>query len=171
MHRQGQAGRNTEQKAGRSDNSNTVGGTQQQRPDANRKGNIMSALRKIHIEETGYTIEAGRHGVPLTKLQLVTTRPAVETESHLKQIALFAAAPFIGLVYAVLFPFVGLGYLAVLAVRALVAWHAAKRVLKFAGKVALFIAAPFIGLAYIVALPFAGIVTLAWVGTKVLTAR
>jgi hypothetical protein len=131
----------------------------------------MSALRKIHLEETGYTVETGLPGLLPTKPYLVTTRPTVKTESHLKQIALFAVAPFIGLAYAVLFPFVGLGYLAVLAVRALAARHAAKRVLKFARNVALFIAAPFIGLAYIVALPFAGIVTLAWVGTKALTAK
>jgi len=131
----------------------------------------MSALRKIHLEETGYTVETGLHGVLPTKPYLVTTRPAVETESHLKKVALFAAAPFIGLVYAVLFPFIGLGYLAVLAVRALAARHAAKRVLKVAGNVALFVAAPFIGLAYIVALPFVGIVTLAWMGTKAVAAK
>jgi hypothetical protein len=131
----------------------------------------MSALRKIHLEETGYTVETGVEGVLPTKPHLVTTGPAVKTESHLKQIALFAAAPFIGLAYAVLFPFVGLGYLAVLAMRALAARHAAKRVLKVARNVALFVAAPFIGLAYIVALPFVGLVTLAWIGTKAITAK
>ena len=131
----------------------------------------MSALRKIHIEETGYTVETGLQGVLPTKPYLVTTRPAAKTENHLKQVALFAAAPFIGLLYAVLLPFVGLGYLAVMAVKALAARHAAKRVLAVARNVAMFVAAPFIGLAYIVALPFAGIAALAWVGTKALTAK
>lgn len=131
----------------------------------------MSALRKIHIEETGYTVETGLQGVLPTKPYLVTTRPAAKTESHLKKVALFAAAPFIGLLYALLLPFVGLGYLAVMAVKALAARHAAKRVLTVARNVALFVAAPFIGLAYIVALPFAGIAALAWVGTKALTAK
>ncbi len=40
-------------------------------------------------------------------------------ESKLKNIALFAAAPFIGLVYAVMLPFVGIGMVAWTAVQAL----------------------------------------------------
>ena len=133
----------------------------------------MSALRKIHLEETGYTIETGLPRVlpTATRPTLVTTRPAAKTESHLKQVALFAAAPFIGLAYAVLFPFVGLGYLAVLLVKALAARHAAKRVLTVARNVALFVAAPFIGLAYIVAMPFVGLGALAWIGTRALIAK
>jgi hypothetical protein len=145
--------------------SNTAGGNQTHRPDPNRKGNIMSALRKIHIEETGlYRVRPG-------KPYLVATRPAARTESHLKQVALFAAAPFIGLLYAVLFPFVGLGYLAVLAVKALAARYGTKTAVRVARNVALFVAAPFIGLAYIVALPFVGMAALAWVGTKAAIAK
>jgi hypothetical protein len=43
----------------------------------------------------------------------------IPAESKLKNIALFFAAPFIGLVYAVMLPFVGIGLLALTAVRAL----------------------------------------------------
>ena len=44
----------------------------------------------------------------------------VEKENNLKKIALFIAAPFIGLAYAVLLPFVGLGMLAGMGIKALV---------------------------------------------------
>jgi DNA-binding NtrC family response regulator len=43
----------------------------------------------------------------------------VATESKVKNIALFVAAPFIGLVYAVMLPFVGVGMLAWTAIQAL----------------------------------------------------
>jgi len=129
----------------------------------------MSALRQLHLEETGYTIET--RVAPATKPVLVTTRPAAATESHLKQVALFAVAPFIGLAYAILLPFVGLGYLVVQAARAIAARYAGTRTYKTLRHVGLIAAAPFIGLAYIVALPFAGFAALAWIGTKALTAR
>ena len=124
----------------------------------------MSALRKIHIEEAGLV-----RTLP-TKPTLVAARPAA-TESHLKQVALFAVAPFIGLVYAVLLPFVGLGYLATLAARAFAARYGAKPAVKFARRVAMFVAAPFIGLAFIVAMPFAGIGALAWIGARAAAAK
>ena len=45
--------------------------------------------------------------------------PLPAAESRLKNIALFLAAPFIGLIYAVLLPFVGMGMLVWAAARAL----------------------------------------------------
>jgi hypothetical protein len=131
----------------------------------------MRALRKIRIEETGYRPETGLAGVPPTKAPVIAIRPAAATAGHLKKVALFFAAPFIGLVYAVLFPFVGLGYLAVLAARAFAARYGKVPAVKAARTVALLIAAPFIGLAYIVAMPFFGAAALAWVGAKALTAK
>lgn len=100
------------------------------------------------------------------------TAEAVAPESRLKNIALFFAAPFIGLVYAVFLPFVGLGMLAWLAGQALVK----SGVLRRAGDVALTMAkiafAPFIGLAYVIVLPFAGLAALAWfAGRALLTKR
>src|SRR5659263_656348 len=69
-------------------------------------------------------------------------------ESKLKNIALFLAAPFIGLAYALLLPLVGLVMLAWVAGQALFALPATKKTLHHAKDVALFLAAPFIGLAY-----------------------
>jgi hypothetical protein len=131
----------------------------------------MSALRKIHTEVTGYAVETGLPRTLPAKPYLVTTLPAARGENHLQQVALFAAAPFIGLAYAVLFPFVGLGYLAVLAAKTLAARYPAARAWMLVRRIALIAAAPFIGLAYIVALPFAGIVALAWVGTTAFNAK
>ncbi|MFA7269284.1 MAG: response regulator [Sterolibacterium sp.] len=79
-----------------------------------------------------------------------------------KDIALFFAAPFIGLAYVVAMPFAAIGMLA---------WFSAKALVKKAPivkTIALFFAAPVIGLAYVVALPFVGIGMLAWLGTKAL---
>jgi CheY-like chemotaxis protein len=99
--------------------------------------------------------------------------PSVESAgigSVLKNIALFFAAPFIGLAYIAVFPFVGLGALAVLAVRAAAQYDAVKtagRVLKIIGMV---IAAPFVGLAYIVLFPVVGLALLAWMGGRTVVA-
>lgn len=84
----------------------------------------------------------------------------VEEESRLKNVALFLAAPFIGLVYVVLFPFVGLATLAWFGARALMQ--------KLPAGIAAGIAAPFVGLAFVVLLPFVGTAMLAWIGLQAL---
>lgn len=76
---------------------------------------------------------------------------------HLLNVALFVAAPVIGLVYAMALPFVGLVMLAMLAARAF-ASSPARAAVK---NVILFVAAPFIGLVYAVALPLVGIAMIA----------
>lgn len=81
------------------------------------------------------------------------------------------AAPFIGLIYAVSLPLVGVAMLAWVGARALADIPAAGKVFRFLKNVALFIAAPFVGLAYAVALPFVGIGMLAWVGVRALMDR
>jgi len=91
---------------------------------------------------------------------------AAATESALKNIVLFFAAPFIGLAYIVAFPFVGLGVLAMLAVRAAVKFDAVKTVGTVLKNVGMVVAAPFIGLAYIVFFPFMGLAVLAWLGGR-----
>lgn len=75
------------------------------------------------------------------------------TMTAAKDIALFMAAPIIGLAYAMFFPFVALG---------LLAWIGCKALAQL--KVARFVAAPFIGLAMIVLMPFVGLATLVWIG-------
>lgn len=102
--------------------------------------------------------------------------PAAEAQparrgGTLKNMALFLSAPFVGLVYAVLLPFVGLGMLLWFAGQALMKQPKAREAL-LAGKVALqLVAAPFVGLAYLIVLPFAALGMLAWMGAKAAFAR
>jgi type IV secretory pathway VirB2 component (pilin) len=93
-------------------------------------------------------------------------------ESTFKNVALFFAAPFIGLAYAVFLPFVGLGMAAWFGAKALASSPALRRAGTVAAGVGGFLLAPFIGLVYVVVLPFAGLVTLAWIaGRAVFGAR
>ncbi len=96
---------------------------------------------------------------------------AVQGASSFKNIALFLAAPFIGLAYAVLLPVVGIAMLAWIGGKALLQSPAAKQAPTYLKNVALLLAAPFIGLAYAVALPFVGIGLLVWTAVKPIAAR
>lgn len=92
----------------------------------------------------------------------------------LKNVALFFAAPFVGLAYILVFPIVGLGMLALMAIQA------QKKKSEEAAKVqpaaparpsllrsiALLLAAPFIGLAYIILGPIVGLGMLLWFGIQ-----
>ena len=99
----------------------------------------MTALRKIRIEEEP-VFAAPVARAPATKLYVVANNAPAETAkapeaegNALKNILLFFAAPFIGLVYIVAFPVVGLVALAVLAGRFAAKYEAVKttaRVLK-----------------------------------------
>ncbi len=91
-------------------------------------------------------------------------------QSNFKNIALFVAAPFIGLVYALLLPLVGLAMLGWIGAKAMLAQPATRKALKLLGNVAKVMATPFIGLAYAVMLPFVGTAMLVWVGIKALLA-
>ena len=89
-----------------------------------------------------------------------------------KDVALFFAAPFIGLAYILAFPIVGLGMLAWTAIQAQKkkAEAAAKLQPAAAAKPSawksfgLMLAAPFIGLAFFVIGPILGLCMLAWFG-------
>ena len=94
-------------------------------------------------------------------IPMPTQAATAAAATTLKNIALFLAAPFIGLVYAMALPFVGLVMLAVIGGKALVKAPAALQALVAAKEVALFLAAPFIGLVYAVTLPFVGIALIA----------
>ena len=89
-------------------------------------------------------------------------------EHQLLNVGLFLAAPFIGLLYAMALPFVGMGMIAWIGGKALLKTQAFPIMLKAIKNIGLFVAAPFIGLAYAVALPFLGLGMLAWVGGKAL---
>lgn len=133
----------------------------------------MTALRKILIEEEPLVTTAVARA-PTAKLYVVTAKAPAEAAvaapetagDRIKNIALFLAAPFIGLAYIVAMPLVGLGLLVVLAVRA-AAKFAAVRTLAVALKhVGMLLAAPMIGLAYIVFFPVVCLALLAWMGGR-----
>ena len=84
--------------------------------------------------------------------------------------ALFLSAPFIGLLYAVLLPFVGLGMLAWIGGKAALQQPKVREALEFSKFMLKLVGSPFIGLAYIIAYPFIGLATLAWTGAKALVA-
>lgn len=102
------------------------------------------------------------------------TTPPVTNEGlrFVKNVALFLAAPFIGLAYILAFPIVGLGMLVWTAIDAQKkkSAQAALRQPTAPAKagvfktIALLIAAPFIGLAYIIAAPVIGLGLLLWFG-------
>ena len=86
----------------------------------------------------------------------------------LKNIALFFAAPFIGLAYIVALPFVGLAVLAVLAGRAAApnSKRCRDRSRRAEDMSALAVAAPVLGLAYVIFFPVIGLAVLAWLGGR-----
>jgi CheY-like chemotaxis protein len=96
---------------------------------------------------------------------------AAGTESMLKNILLFFAAPFIGLAYIVAFPFVGLGILAVMAARSAAKNEAVKTVGVTLKNIAMVFAAPLFGLVYILLFPFLGLATLLWLAGRAVAAR
>lgn len=101
---------------------------------------------------------------PVVATETAAPEVAVTTkENQAKNIALFLAAPFIGLAYIIAAPFVGMAALAWFGAKALVA---KVRKSENAKRIVLGIAAPFIGLAFVIVLPFAGLGALAWIGTK-----
>lgn len=101
-----------------------------------------------------------------------TTRTAtIESPNGFRNVALFLVAPFIGLVYAVLLPFVGIATLLWTAGNALAATGALGRAAHGLKNVALLLAAPFIGLIYAVSFPFVGMAMLLWVAVEALAAK
>jgi CheY-like chemotaxis protein len=116
-------------------------------------GSASKALEQQHAAEVA----------PAAAEAMVATPVAVEKTSRAKNIALFLAAPFIGLAYIVAAPFVAFAALAWFGAKAL-----ATQINKFPGfkRIMLAASAPFIGLAFVIALPFAGIGVLTWFGIK-----
>lgn len=91
---------------------------------------------------------------------------AAKPQNAVKNIALFFAAPFIGLAYMIAFPVVGIGMLAWMGAKSMMKYPAGAKVAAKIKAVAPFVAAPFIGLAFIIAFPIVGLVMLAWMGAK-----
>ncbi|HEX9719822.1 MAG TPA: response regulator [Ramlibacter sp.] len=91
--------------------------------------------------------------------------------SVLKNMALFLSAPFIGLLYAILLPFVGLGMLGWFAAQALLEKARDRDLVRFGTFALRLLAGPFIGLAFLIVLPFAAMGMLAWTGARALVER
>ena len=118
-------------------------------------------------DATAAAPEAAPVAAPAAEVE-TTVEPA-RRESAIKSIALFFAAPFIGLAYMIALPFVG---------GAVIAWFGAKAaaeqypVVANAGLIAKnigFLAvAPLVGLTSVVLLPFVGLAALAWLGGRAL---
>ena len=142
---------------------------------AEERARLAGVARFMHKPLSAEMIEGSARDVLAVPLEEpVITPAAAETAAAeaagiataLKNVALFLAAPFIGLAYIIALPFVGLAVLAVLAARAAAKTEAVKTVgvaLKHAG---MLIAAPFIGLAYIVLVPVIGLGLLLWLACK-----
>ncbi len=89
--------------------------------------------------------------------------PAAAVDSDIaarvKDVALFLAAPFVGLAYIVAFPVVGIALLAWLAAKALLANNTTR-------PLALAVAAPFATLALVTLGPIVGLGALVWIGAR-----
>jgi hypothetical protein len=131
----------------------------------------MNAARKILIEEE--PVVAATVARAPAKLYVVTNNAPAEVEAPetaggtLKNIALFFAAPFIGLAYIIALPVVGLAVLAVLAGRLAARYEAVNNAAVALKNVGLAVAAPMLGLVYVVFFPLIGLAVLAWLGGRV----
>ena len=120
----------------------------------------MRTYTKYLMAENGLMV-----GLGFAPVHYTHTAPAAKHGARIgkrvRNVALFFAAPFIGLAYLLAFPFVGL---------ALLAWVTAKAVMnnEKLRPVAIVIAAPFIGLAFVTVGPIVGLGALAWYGGKTL---
>lgn len=123
-------------------------------------GFLRKPLSPDMIEGTTERALAASAAAP-TESAAATAPAAATAESRVKNIALFFAAPFIGLAYLLAFPVIGLGMLA---------WIAGKAAMKNdkVRPIALLIAAPFITLAFVTVGPLVGLGALLWIGGKAL---
>ncbi len=120
----------------------------------------MKALKNILTTKHAFVAEGYAYALPVENAAAVTNNE-VAGGTHLKNIALFFAAPFVGLAYLLMFPLVGLGILA---------WMAGKKLLanKTARPIVLAIAAPFVTIAFVTVGPVVGLGALAWIGARAL---
>ncbi len=129
----------------------------------------MTALRKTRfVEEAPVVVAATARApkfyvVPRTAPAEAAAKPAGGT---LKNLALFFAAPFLGLAYIIALPLVGIAVLTVLVVRAAGKVPALRTAGLAFKTVGLALAAPFIGLAYVVFFPIVCLGLLAWTGGR-----
>ena len=127
----------------------------------------MKALKNILITRHGFVAESvawalpGEAGVAAPAHETAVVKEEAKATTHLKNVALFFAAPFVGLAYLLTFPLVGLG---------LLAWIGIKKLLanKTARPIVLAIAAPLATIAFVTVGPLVGLGALAWIGGRAL---
>jgi CheY-like chemotaxis protein len=139
------------------------------------RARAAGATRFLHKPLSPEMIEgSAREATEVAPAPTEPATAAVEPEltggvvSVLKGVALFFAAPFIGLAYLIALPFVGGAMLAWFGMRAAMEFSAVRNaglVLKNVGFLAV---APLIGLTSVALLPFLGLVALAWLGGRAL---
>jgi CheY-like chemotaxis protein len=127
-----------------------------------------SAEKALLERDAPAKVEAETVAAPEAAPEAVPAGRAAKVGRVVKNVALFFAAPFIGLAYILAFPFVGLGMLVWFGGKALMKHEGVRRFAAAAGKVAMVVGGPLIGLAYIIVLPFAGLAMLAWMGGRAL---
>lgn len=132
----------------------------------------MSALHNSEVFGNSYYETLPLHPTPRNAgwtptVVNTSAAPAAEVsrKHSFRNVALFIAAPFVGLLYALAMPLVGFGALMWFAAKALASRFPLLKT------VALTVAAPFIGLAFVLTMPIVGTSTLVWVGLKGLTSR
>ena len=118
--------------------------------------------------------DSARDALAAPKAQVLALPTAVEVPraapaargNALMNILLFFAAPFIGLAYIVAFPFVGMGFLGMLATRAALKNDRFRAVAITLKNIAMVLAAPVFGLVYVLLFPFIGLVSLLWLAGR-----
>jgi CheY-like chemotaxis protein len=88
-----------------------------------------------------------------------------------RNVAMFIAAPFIGLAYALAFPFIGLGLLTWMGAKAMMKLRLIRTITSFIVQVSKFAAAPFVGLAYVLFFPVIGLGLLTFYGARAILQR
>jgi CheY-like chemotaxis protein len=116
----------------------------------------LAAAARSHTEEVVKSVPATPEAAPRTAGQTV------------KNVALFFAAPFIGLAYVIAFPLVGLGMLAWMGGKAAMKSVRVRNGVAFAKRIGMFAAGPLLGLAFVLLLPWIGAAMLAWIGGRAL---
>ena len=118
--------------------------------------------------------DSARDALAAPKAQVLALPAAVEVPraapaargNVLMNILLFFAAPFIGLAYIVAFPFVGMGFLGMLATRAALKNDRFRAIAITLKNIAMVLAAPVFGLVYVLLFPFIGLVSLLWLAGR-----
>lgn len=86
-----------------------------------------------------------------------TLKTDTRVVSDVENVAMFFAAPLVGLIYVITFPFMGLGVFAYMVSRELIRIGISEKTANHIKNILMFFLAPFVGLAYALAFPFVGI--------------